>query len=109
MSHTPGPWVKDYGATLGHIKTTSPTVADGTPTVARYDIGRQFPDVTFAISIEEQEANGHLIAAAPDLLAALKDLLAACDFDAMGQPFEEGECPACDRARAVIAKAEGKS
>ena len=52
-------------------------------------------------------ATGHLIAAAPDLLAALKGLLPLCVNPHDGGEFEAGEIPAVDAARAAIAKAEG--
>lgn len=52
---------------------------------------------------EETDADGRLIAAAPDLLAALKLLVAdVADYEAWERP-----CHALDKARAVIAKAEG--
>jgi hypothetical protein len=47
----------------------------------------------------EQAANGRLIAAAPDLLIALKSLVAAA-----GEPMTDE----LDAARAAIAQAEGK-
>lgn len=46
---------------------------------------------------EEAQANAHLIAAAPDLLAALKHLLK--------RPYNQD---AADQARAAIAKAKGE-
>ncbi len=62
-------------------------------------------------------ANARLIAAAPDLLAALDRLMRAlaedipCECAKDGNPdaiYEVGEvCPTCE-ARAAIAKAEGK-
>jgi len=51
---TPGPWVKDYGLTIGHIKAI---INDGqriTPTVARYDVS--------SCDSEEQQANARFIA-----------------------------------------------
>lgn len=48
------------------------------------------------------EAHARLIAAAPDLLAALKDIVNSDDLD------EVRESPILDLARSVIAKAEGR-
>lgn len=53
----------------------------------------------FTANYPQQEANAHLIAAAPTLLRALKDLLSV------------SEIPAClerERAVAAIASAEGR-
>ena len=76
--HTPGPW---------HVPKDIPgpdkwMVADCCGIIRR--------------STDEEKANAHLIAAAPDMLAALKQIM------------EEGITgPSCDAARAAIAKAEG--
>ncbi len=81
MSHTSGPWrvdcVEVYGANNKHVV---------------WELGSDNP------------ADWALIAAAPDLLAALKDLVRATDnpaSGALGDPW--------DVARAAIAKAEGRS
>ena len=51
--------------------------------------------------------DARLMAAAPDLLAVLKDVLAVASANA--EDLESGEtCAACERARAVIAKVEGR-
>ena len=81
--HTPGPWVVD-AAQYGYIIT-----AKG----GAYDIA-----VVRDIGNEDNKANARLIAAAPELLAALKratDLLARYDHD-----------DAWRQARAAIAEAE---
>lgn len=56
---------------------------------------------------EEKIATVHLLAAAPELLAALKEVVGAFVNPHDGGEFEDGEVPAIDRARAAIAKAEG--
>jgi hypothetical protein len=56
VSHTPGPWEFDYEA--GEVSAPNGTVVLY-PTM--------LPDEA------EEVANGHLVAAAPDLLAALED------------------------------------
>lgn len=88
-AHTPGPWHFD-GHQYDHIVWSS-------------DRNR----VCFLTSTGPTEANARLIAAAPDLLAALKDMVD-------GAPLECGEpdCPDCGpwrTARAAIAKAEGRT
>ncbi|NOV27667.1 hypothetical protein E5S69_29725 [Cupriavidus necator] len=62
---------------------------------------------------DEAERNARLFAAAPELLAALKDLLPACRV-ARDIVCERNEVPAAmdeaiERAGAAIAKAEGRA
>ena len=57
------------------------------------------------------EANAHLIAAAPDMLAALTGLegiLATAESNASGNPEWEAVSAKINAARAAIAKATGK-
>lgn len=60
MKHTATPWEKDYGGTIGHIKSMA-NINDpngkypSTPTVCRYDV------MTPSISKDEQEANAAFI------------------------------------------------
>ena len=68
MKHTPGPWKADYNGTLGHIKAIINDGERATPTVAKYNA------ITLCVPEEEQKANGALIAAAPELLEALKNI-----------------------------------
>ena len=78
--HTPGPWTQDK---YGNVKTPSGgmLVTDGVA------LG--------GYSTEETRANARLIAAAPELLEALKDIV----DNGIGTE-------AVKRARSVIAKAE---
>jgi hypothetical protein len=63
------------------------------------------PICNFNWGIPEGKANAHLIAGAPDLLSALRFLLA--DYVAIeGEKLTGSSVPA-DMARAAIAKAEG--
>lgn len=86
--HTPGPWeVADFGDNY---------------------YGQRYGEVAFLLakegaSFEATEANARLIAAAPDLLAALCDFVAAFDRDAhfFGTEYEA--------ARTAIAKARGEA
>ena len=61
--HTPGPWrIGDAGNTVFGPKTDRPS-----------------PQTIATLSVIDHEANGHLIAAAPDLLAALKAAIVFID------------------------------
>jgi hypothetical protein len=97
--HTPGPWVCgiDSDVTIDGDDVQSwiaigPECAAGVAlAIADYD---RFDD--------ELWANAHLIAAAPDLLAALRDCLAFLDADCAHMPSAN---PERATARAAIAKA----
>ena len=89
--HTPGPWVvvgrltkyveaRLVGRLIQEVAACGPTMADE-------GYGQQ------------QEANARLIAAAPDLLEALK----RCKFDSLNMTLEDREF-----CRAAIAKATGE-
>lgn len=93
--HTPGPWVL-------RAEHWMPSVVIGESVWHAATItGRERPG--------ERDANARLIAAAPDLLAALKEMLdkgegcAACGSGAPGCGCRY------ERARAAISKAEGES
>ena len=58
---------------------------------------------------ETERANANLIAAAPDLLGALKHLLRFNNMPRGEYYHGFTENQICDKARKVIAKAEGKS
>jgi hypothetical protein len=88
---TKGPWVKDYNGAHGHIKSTAEHPDMRTPTVARYDVA-----VITVSKEEEEEANGKLIAAAPDLLAALQEIIARNEIQHWFN---------LDQAKAAVAKA----
>ena len=88
--HTPGPW--RVAAIPGAVITMDNT------TIAKVFYGER----------SVSDSNAHLIAAAPDLLAALKGLESRhepgvfCDHAA-------APCERCDAARDAIAKAEGET
>ena len=100
IAHTPGPW--DRGPYVGdniHVITTTEH-----PWVGR--IVAKVP----ALNIVDGEANARLIAAAPDLLAAIKALMA--EVERRDNPSDEGcssDCDQMDAAKAAVAKAEGLS
>ena len=64
--HTPGPW-SYIGNHFKHDDSAIISSADGKPVATALDFNRYDRDA-------EKEANAHLIAAAPNLLAALKQI-----------------------------------
>ena len=103
MSHTKGPWVVERSGSSGKLCKSKRERAFMLMVVAEQGgmpglIVNQPPIVTPA-----DEANARLIAAAPDLLEALKEIAAIDSLDAALDPSY-----ALHIARAAIAKAEGK-
>ena len=87
MDHTPGPW------------KTAPCSGGGLILV-RPNSGQ--------ISLQIfPAADARLIAAAPDLLAALKDWLEGHEDACRRAIGDTGGCPTCPDIRAAIARAEG--
>lgn len=95
--HTPGPWI----ITEQFLGDESGMV-DKPATVGSLDNLTTVAEVCGGIGWAEQNANARLIAAAPDLLTALKGLLD--EFWANGDRFS---ATVIDAAREAIAKAEG--
>ena len=81
--HTPGPWSALKSRTLINIKGPN---------------GEQITQVS-----AKNAADAHLIAAAPELLEALREFCAVCPLGTVGV------ARAFQKASAVIAKAEGRS
>ena len=95
VEHTPGPW--KIGAHVHDPWTVYVEQSDGEePGICTTD-GSAFTPID---SEDEQIANARLIAAAPEMLAALKACLNMVNGD--GQP------PNWDWIREVVAKAEGQ-
>lgn len=113
MSHTPGPWIwnKDYKGLYGAGKQNA---------VLEY-FAYEGMSLNGADAVQTR-ANANLIAAAPDILAALKELIEAKkradEIDAIGPAMSfrdwDAACAACDArlelawaaAQTAIAKAE---
>lgn len=91
MKYTPGPW-KSFG-TSDPTKAAPVGVLDGKRNIRVADVGQR------GMSIEEINANAQLIAAAPYLLEALREVIAISDR----------KHNAWDKAHAAIAKAEGST
>lgn len=100
QKHTPGPWVADddqYDTDVILI-TTIDRLERSMVEIAKIDVG--FNDPFEA----EQQSNARVIAAAPEVLEALRDLLVLAQAH-YPIPAAKGEIV---RARAAIAKATGQ-
>lgn len=85
-THTPGPWACTYTSNHAHdYRLTQPS-------------GQPLPVKAEANDRSEQRANARLIAAAPELLQVLQDVLTI-----FAEEYPESPC--FDRARAAIKKA----
>ena len=98
--HTPGPWVWEHWQ-MGL------TAQNGTRVLAYYDYEGMS---LYGKTEDEQNANAHLIAAAPDLLEALGEAVSAIEW----WQREHGCCHGAtddelNAARAAIAKAKGQT
>ena len=121
---TPGPWVvsgkiHNYGSIVCPASQTDrPLGASADTERCKRDYMHQIAAVnkhSCHFSSDESKANAYLIAAAPELYEALKGLVAVDDGIGEGDSFETAAQTVNDldaamqRARAAIAKAEGRS
>jgi hypothetical protein len=95
-THTPGPWVYFYKHKYDEWHVSIPIPGSS----MRFGI---FDD---GVRSENPEADARLIAAAPDLMDALKALLSLDDDHQRGKG-DEDVCQEVRMARAAIAKATG--
>ena len=102
--HTPGPWRVDIDRAI-----VADSQARGIWRTVVADLGLP----TSPNGAQEREANAHLIAAAPDLLEALEELVVTADNMRAWIERQAAATPedhaAIARARAAIAKAKGES
>lgn len=96
-AHSPGPWEVRFFRSKSH-RIDAP---DWNELAVVY--GNEDDDLD-----RQGRANARLIAAAPELLAAVREFLAGHAFETQSSG---GGCPchACGTGRAAIAKAEGRS
>jgi hypothetical protein len=99
--HTPGPWLVGVGA--GHCFHEGNRVAivghdDSSGEVTEFTIAE-----VWSTSDDSDIADGHLIAAAPELLAALEEALRI--EQSSGQDWQ----PWAEAARSAVTKARGQS
>ena len=102
--HAPGPWHANLdgdGRECGYIRTDFGRERGLGIAVARVVLRREWGPTAY-------EANARLIAAAPELLEALREVEREMDAVLAGTVTLDAETLA-NTARAAIAKAEGKS
>ena len=99
--HTPGPWQHLNGDLIGA------TVRERTAIIADCctDSGPQGTQV----APDQRDANARLIAAAPDLLAALEEMLQSVTCHGPDEQVRQLQAEARVTARAAIGKARGQS
>jgi hypothetical protein len=101
--HTPGPWLQEPGDTVICIRATAECESYRIADVGGMPYWKRFT--------ETDVANASLIAAAPDLLAALNECASyiISPLRMTGDTDEAARRAAIfERARAAIAKAEGR-
>lgn len=96
---TPGPWKATRVTVWGPSSASVATVRCG---------AHMWLDDSATVSKEEADANARLIAAAPDLMEALKEVTELYSRTVAGWVDTE-KVPEIIAARAAIAKAEGRS
>jgi len=96
---TPGPWKWTAGWSMG------PSEKDGTSCVQN-DKGDLVFHSCDGCSLEPSEADANLIAAAPEMYEALKELLDATPQEECGPDCNEANCPWM-QAKAALAEADG--
>lgn len=109
--HTPGPWVgidpktKKFRNSPWTVDNETASCTVAAPIKAkRKTVALVVTDDWYAK--DELHANAHLIAAAPELLEALKDMLHVME---QHEQLSGCDCSIGDQARAAIAKATGGS
>lgn len=103
--HTPGPWQTYMGTGIVACVHHHGMHGAMQTLVAECNTGTAYP-VPREVR-EQAAANAALIAAAPDMLDALRDLLRGAEHELSCAAGPECSCRV-SRARAAIAKAEGK-
>lgn len=110
MKHTPGPWKACHDGKCKCKQVWSETADHPVAIVECGKVGDDYPEVEngkavmkqityWEIGEEVAEANAHLIAAAPDMLEALENLIKANWPDAIDEAFKQ--------AKSAIRKAGG--
>lgn len=111
VSHTPGPWEGEpQGDGLG-VRVWDKA---GHNMIAALDEDAA-AGACFVPDVQTREANARVIAAAPDLLASLKEMgdWIAAGLEASGEAWPDAKClqhteEIAARARAAVDKAEGR-
>ena len=100
VEHTPGPWLAFIEGRTIAVHKGSVRKNPNAPAIVHW-VGFDSSDVSLA----KQKANARLIAAAPDLLAALEEMLAVGESD---EPMV-AQVAAVAKARTIVAKIRGGS
>lgn len=100
--HTPGPWHLVPPDAPKSWPMIAAKVGERKPLICCLEYSKRGP-----IYHDDAVANARLIAAAPELLEALIEMVRDFGVDGLGGEFEDGECKVVDKARAAIAKATG--
>ena len=96
--HTPGPWVARRDGAVGPTSKEDDQ-SFGMLLPVAYVEGSDWPDLAYA--------NAHLIAAAPELLEALRGMLALDEEHHQRGHCDDDVCAEVRKALAAIAKATG--
>lgn len=99
--HTPGPWHVGTQNDLLYVIDRRPATSNDYP-----DHNADVAAIAKVYCGNESEANARLIATAPELLEALRGMMAA--YEELHARYDLGECQATVDARAAIAKATGE-
>lgn len=97
MKHTPAPWAVSYEAS---------------PAICVHGSDHQrLAEIWLRGDIEKEEANARLIAAAPEMVEALKDILSGWKYirQVHGDLYGVGWDRAQEKAESAIAKATGEA
>ena len=100
--HTPGPWkaFPDNGNLVRNVAGGGGTVAHVQGHPAKYQTVKDYHEIV--------EANARLIAAAPELLEALEELIDQCIHAEGSMDYNYGKFE-LERAEKAIAKAKGET
>ena len=103
--HTPGPWTYEKSGRESGLEGDMPAIfGPDREVICDFGDSTQYYPTE---GVPPSEADARLIAAAPDLLQALQELIAEADAP-VGWSGHNGNTAGFDMARAAIAKAEGK-
>ena len=106
MNHTPGPWILRACSTNCNSGRRTLYVMNSLPDIDGKCVANVIAGPT---SNPAWDANACLIAAAPDMLAACKELLAEVEHAIRQAGYDPDNRESITQARAAIAKAEGRT
>lgn len=107
--HTPGPWTFSKSDIFGDIRYYIAQADNAKYTPHYSDVATLIAETVSTEREAIQEANARLIAAAPELLAALKAMVALDEEEHQRGPGDIDICKEVQDAYAAIAKATGET